>query len=360
LLVGIALDRLSVKAVSLTLFAGTMIGSVLAAHADGPATFAIAQAVLGLGTSGMLLCPFTLAAQLLPAAKFPLWSGVTLGVGNTGMLLSASPLAWLLAKFGWRAAFLIACAFGMLIAVLVLVRVPGGRPTRGSTASLPREVAAVRRLAGARSLRDVMIAAFTSLAVVLVTRGVWAGPWLMDVKGATRMQAGHALLLFTLALSVGPALSGLLESSVGDRRLIVAGGQSRAAIALILIACGAPGGPLSATVGVRQLAWTSDAALFATVGLCISVQPLLYAMALDRVAAAALGKTMSAVALSFFLGTAALQALSGLVASFSGMPAVFLVMGVLLLATTAAFCILAPRAAPSAGTAAKRVTGPQG
>jgi hypothetical protein len=167
-----------------------------------------------------------------------------------------------------------------------------------------------------------MIAAFTSLAVVLVIRGVWAGPWLMDVKGATRMQAGHALLPFTLAVSVGPALSGLLESCVGNR-LIVAGGQSLAAIALLLIACGAPGGALSATLGVRQVAWSSDAALLATVGLCISVQPLLYAMALDRVAAA-LGKTISAVTLSFFLGAAALQAFSGLVASSSGMPAVFL------------------------------------
>ena len=48
---------------------------------------------MGIGCSGMLMCPITYAARTLTAARFALWSGLIQAVGNTGMLLSASPLA---------------------------------------------------------------------------------------------------------------------------------------------------------------------------------------------------------------------------------------------------------------------------
>ena len=68
-----------------------------------------AQAVLGVGCSGMLMCPITYAAKNLPPQKFGLWGGVIQAFGNTGMLLSASPLALLVDHAGWRAGY-VACA----------------------------------------------------------------------------------------------------------------------------------------------------------------------------------------------------------------------------------------------------------
>lgn len=183
LVVGIALERLSVKTASLILLCDTIIESAGAALAEGPGTLLIAQAVLGLGTSGMLLRPFALGAQLLPPPQFPLWTGITPGLGNTGMLLQTSPLARLIGNFGWRSA-------------LLLWLVPGRRP-----------LGEVLRLACSRSLRGIIILDFASLAVVLVTRGPWAGPWLMEVKGATRTQAGHGLLPFTPVLIAAPEFS---------------------------------------------------------------------------------------------------------------------------------------------------------
>jgi hypothetical protein len=146
----------------------------------GPVALAIEVKRRDLRTSPGTIANLTSADHLTFAAG-------RLPVG-IALLLSASPLAWLSANFGWRSAFLISRAWGMPMAMLVRDRL-----TRGSTA-LPRGVAGVLRLAGARSLRDFMIAAFASLAVVLVIRGVCTGPWPMDVKGATRMQAGAALL----------------------------------------------------------------------------------------------------------------------------------------------------------------------
>ena len=103
--VGVALDRFGVRPVSLALLAIVCAGTLIAALAGGPAGFLLAQIVLGLGCAGALIAPMTLAAKRMSPARFGLWSGLIQAVGNTGMLLSASPLAWLVEQEGWRAGF---------------------------------------------------------------------------------------------------------------------------------------------------------------------------------------------------------------------------------------------------------------
>ncbi len=82
-----------------------MVGTLVSARATGPASFVLGQLMLGVATSGMLMCPMTLAAKQMSAAKFGLWSGLILSIGNIGMLLSASPLAFMVDQLGWRAGF---------------------------------------------------------------------------------------------------------------------------------------------------------------------------------------------------------------------------------------------------------------
>ena len=94
--VGVSLDRYGIRPVALTLLATGAIGSVLAALATGPWSMVIAQIVLGIGCSGMLSCPVTFAAKSMSAARFGLWAGLIHALGNTGMVLSASPLAILI------------------------------------------------------------------------------------------------------------------------------------------------------------------------------------------------------------------------------------------------------------------------
>src|SRR6476619_59926 len=98
--VGAAMDRFGVLPVSLCLLIGTVIGALASGLATGPESFLFGQFLLGVATSGMLMCPMTLAAKQLSAARFGLWSGIILSIGNIGMLLSASPLAFVVELWG--------------------------------------------------------------------------------------------------------------------------------------------------------------------------------------------------------------------------------------------------------------------
>ncbi len=335
--IGAALDRFSVRTVSLTLFAGTIAGSALAATSTGPLSFLIAQLVLGMATSGMLMCPMTLAARALSPAQFGLWSGIILSLGNMGMLLSASPLAWLVDSFGWRSGFWIAMVLGFLIAAAVLVHVPNDRPPQIRQRALLREMIEVLRLATAPSLRGLTALALASLAVMLVLRGLWGGPWLMDVKGLSRLDAGNVLFVFTLALIVGPFLMGLADRKLARRRTLIAGAHLGVGAGLLLIAAGGPGNIVSALFAVRQMPVPYDISLLIALGFLMSAQPLIYAMTRQAVAAEDTGKALSAINLAFFLGTAIMQSATDPIAGAWGLSAVLLFMGGSVLAGTLAF-----------------------
>ena len=329
--VGAAMDRFGVRPVSLSLLSGTIVGAAVSGFATGPATFLLGQLMLGIATSGMLMCPMTLAAKQVSVARFGLWSGMILSVGNVGMLLSSSPLAWIIEQFGWRAGFWLSSIFGLVVATAVLVLVPRQTEQQAVHASPLSEMAEVLRLGLSRPLRGLVALSLVSLAASLVLRGLWGGPWLMDVKGLSRIEAGNELGLFTIALIVGPLLIGVFDRTVGHRREVLAIAHILSAVLLALMAAGAPHYPVSNLFGVTMMPPQYDLVLFVLIGFAVSAQPLVYGMTRQLVDPRNAGKALSAVNLAFFLGAALMQSATGIVAAVYGLPAVLIFMALALI-----------------------------
>ena len=268
--VGAAMDRFGVRPVSLSLLAGTIVGALASGLAIGPEGFLFGQFLLGGATSGMLMCPMTLAAKQMSAARFGLWSGIILSIGNIGMLLSASPLAFVVELWGWRAGFWISAGFGAVVAVAVFALVPKQPTAHADNSSPLSQMAEVLRIGLSRPLRGLIALALVSLAATLVLRGLWGGPWLMEIKALGRIEAGNALGLFTLALIAGPVLMGILDRTIGYRRELLAATHSLVALLLVLMAAGAPHYPLSELFGVTALPPLFDGVLLVLIGLAIS------------------------------------------------------------------------------------------
>ena len=335
--VGAAMDRFGVRPVSLSLLAGTIVGAIASGFATGPESFAAGQLLLGIATSGMLMCPMTLAAKQLSAARFGLWSGAILSIGNIGMLLSSSPLAFVVDHYGWRAGFWLAAAGGVLVAVAVFVLVPNQPAEHKDDSSPLSQMREVLRLGLSRPLRGLIALALVSLATSLVLRGLWGGPWLMDVKGLSRVEAGNQLGAFTIAMIIGPVCMGMIDRKLGRRRDLVAGTHLVAALLLALMALGAPHYAISLLLGVPVMPPQYDLVLFVLIGFATSAQPLVFGMSRQLVDAQTAGKALAAVNLAFFLGTALMQSITGGVAAFAGLPAVLLFMAATLLAGTLVF-----------------------
>src|SRR5258705_443410 len=201
--VGAAMDRFGVRPVSLGLLAGTIVGALASGLATGPESFVFGQFLLGVATSGMLMCPMTLAAKQMSEARFGLWSGIILSIGNIGMLLSASPLAFVVELWGWRAGFWISAGFGAVVAIAVFLLVPKQPAAQADQSSPLSQMAEVLRIGLSRRLRGLIALSLVSLAASLVLRGLWGGPWLME---------GKALSAINLAFFLGAAL---MQSATG-------------------------------------------------------------------------------------------------------------------------------------------------
>nr|WP_242534890.1 MFS transporter [Roseococcus suduntuyensis] len=325
--VGVALDRYGVRPVALWLLAIAGVGAALAALAPSAGTMLLAQIVLGAGCSGMLMAPMTHAAQVLDQKRFGLWSGLIQGIGNSGMLLSASPLAWLVEVAGWRAGFWACLGLGALAfaAVALTLRARPPLPQPGRT--ILGDTRAVLGFASSPRLMGIFALAFVSFGAVLGLRGLWGGPWLMEVKGMARIPAGHVLLLGTFMLVLGPALAGWVSSRMGRLPALLAAGHLLAALCILALLAG---GPLGTP------AW-ADAGLMALFGLAISFQVLCFAMLRARVRAEESGRALSAMNIYFFGGAAVLQALSGLAFAAGGVGAALLTFAVALVVGTALF-----------------------
>lgn len=342
--VGIALDRLGVKRVSLGLLAVAGTGAVLGAFATNAWTMLAAQIVLGAGCSGMLMCPITYAARALSAQKFALWAGLIQAIGNTGMLLSASPLALLVEATGWRAGYIACAALAALAipAVILLVRPqpPQAQPSNGLLADTKDVLAMLT----APRLRGVVVLVFCSFAAVLGLRGLWGGPWLMEVKGLDRITAGNVLLACTVALTAGPAIAGVVLRRVGHGTALLAGSHFICAALFVLLVAGGPGGAVSTLCGVPVMPVAWDTTLLVAFGVLISFQIIAFSMIRNAVPPEQAGRALSAANLSFFLGAAILQALSGAVAGWGGVGAALLTFATALVICPAAFLALQLRA----------------
>ncbi|NOJ45250.1 MFS transporter [Bradyrhizobium archetypum] len=337
--VGAAMDRFGVRPVSLSLLAGTIVGALASGFATGPEGFLFGQLLLGIATSGMLMCPMTLAAKQMSAARFGLWSGIILSVGNIGMLLSSSPLAFVVEHFGWRAGFWISAGLGAAVALAVFALVPKQPAAHADPSSPLSQMAEVLRIGLSYQLRGLIALALVSLAASLVLRGLWGGPWLMEIKALGRVEAGNALGLFTLALIAGPVLMGIVARTIGHRREVLAATHCFAALLLALMAAGAPNYPLSELLGISAVPARIDGALFILIGIAISTQPLLFGMTQQMAGAQNAGKALSAINLAFFLGAALMQSATGVVAAMLGLPAVLLFMAAALIVGTIVFLL---------------------
>ena len=342
--VGVGLDRWGVRRTALVLLAIGGFGCVLAALAGGPAGMLVAQCVLGIGCAGALMCPMTYAARAMDGHRFALWSGIIQAFGNCGMLLSASPLALLVEAQGWRAGFWASGGLALLAFVAVAATVRQPPPARQGHRSLWQDTREILAIAASPRLRALMVIAFASFAVVLGVRGLWGGPWLMEAKGLTRVQAGNVLLLVAMALVAGPALAGVVQRWVGRPVALLAGSHLLVAGLVFLLVGGGPGGWLSAALGLPVLPAAFDATVMVGFGLVISFQILVFAQVRAAVPPDQTGRALSANNIAFFGGAAVLQAVSGLAAGWGGVGAALSTFAVALVVCSLGFLWLRRRA----------------
>ena len=119
LVMGIGIDLHGVRRTLLAAFPLAIAGSVLSALAGSYGLLVFGQVLIGIGCAPAFLVCTVFIARHFPAGRFAAISGLTLGLGGIGMLLTGTPLAWLIQATSWRVGFAVlggmaALAWGLI------------------------------------------------------------------------------------------------------------------------------------------------------------------------------------------------------------------------------------------------------
>ena len=301
LFMGVGIDLHGVRRTVLTAFPLAIAGALLSALSTSFALLITGQVLIGVGCAPAFLVCTVFIARHFPAARFASVSGLVLGIGGLGMLLTGTPLAWLVEARSWRMGFAVLAAASALawLSILLWVREPAreqARPKESLLAALRQFGAlfAMPHTLGILLLGAVTYAAFISL------RGLWLGPLLVERYGYSLVQSGNVALIVSVVSLFGPPLFGRLDRDGPERRRRI-------------VACCAVYAALFAAIGIFHAAWI-DIGCAVLIGLLSGFIVWEYADVRVAYPAALTGRAMAVFTMAMFLGVALMQWLTGLAA----------------------------------------------
>ena len=225
--VGLLLDRFGSLRLIVTGALLMAAGQTLLAVADGVTGAVVARALVGAGDAMTFISVLRLVPQWFPARRVPVVTQLTGLVGQVGQVLSAVPLAALLAGPGWTIAFLGTAATGVLVALLVVVALhdsPEQRLVSGEAATARRLGADLLTAWRHPGTRLGLWTHFTSQFPGTVFALMWGFPFLVAGEGLSRSTASMLLTVFVVCgMIAGPVVGVLVQRHPLRRSWVVLG-----------------------------------------------------------------------------------------------------------------------------------------
>ncbi len=224
--IGIALDRIGARAVTVILALPAIAGGLLFSVGQSANELVFARVLLGIGMSGNLMIILTLLAAWFPVNRFASLSGIIVAIGSAGTLLAGTPLAALNLWIGWRTGFVFFSALNAII-VAAFILVIRNRPQGSSHADSPKDsglFAGLSRLIKMYSYWAISLSNFVRYGYFAALQSLWIGPFLVIGRGWDELSAGNAILAMGFGYMIALPISGILSDRVfHSRKKVVLG-----------------------------------------------------------------------------------------------------------------------------------------
>jgi sugar phosphate permease len=192
-----------------------------------------ARVAVGLGVSMLFVPTLKTLTNWFKTEEFAFMTGLLMAVGGLGVLSAAGPLAYLSGALGWRGSFIAVGAATLILAVAVWVFVRNRPEDKGLPPVVEESAKAgdEERIGLLPGMKMVLTEwRFWPLAVWFFFMpgtffsfvGLWGGPYMMQVHGLTRGQAGQVLSMAAIAMIVGsPFLSWVSDKVLVSRKKVL-------------------------------------------------------------------------------------------------------------------------------------------
>jgi len=213
---------------TITLFFGiAFLGSILLGIAPS-AFWAIAgRTLVGLGVSMLFVPTLKVLAEWFQVKEFATMTGILMAMGGIGTLTAATPLALLSSWIGWRMSFLVVGVITLGLSVMVWIFVrdrpsdlgwPAITTSTGFGVTRVRLPEAMKRVLSSPRFWPIAVWFFFEMGVFFSFGGLWGGPYLMQVYGMNKAQAGHILSMLAIGMILGSPMMSVMSNKVFKAR----------------------------------------------------------------------------------------------------------------------------------------------
>jgi sugar phosphate permease len=214
-------------------------GSVVMGLATSVGWAIFGRVLVGVGISMLFVPTMKVMTRWFRVDEFATMTGLLMAVGGLGVLSATTPLAYLSEALGWRMSFVVIGAGTLLLAGAIWVFVRNspeekGLPPVESPAAAPGQPPArmglwkgVRLVLATPRFWPLAVWFFAACGCFFSFGGLWGGPYLMQVHGLTKTQAGGVLSMLAWAMIVGsPVLSWLSDKVLRSRKRLLVGASA--------------------------------------------------------------------------------------------------------------------------------------
>ena len=186
----------------------------------------LARVLVGLGVAMLFVPTMKVMTNWFKTDEFAMMTGILMAVGGLGAYTASRPLAWLSDLMGWRGSFVAIGAVTLVVAVAIWILVRNTPQEKGlpavnqPAADNPAKTQVIGLAQGMKMVLSTggfwFLAAwfFFSFSIFFSFGGLWGGPYLMQVYGFSKAEAGNILGMLALAMIVGSPILGWLSDKV--------------------------------------------------------------------------------------------------------------------------------------------------
>jgi MFS family permease len=298
---GMGIDVYGPRRTVLTAFPFAIAGALVTASAHSYAMLIVGQVLTGIGCAPAFLVCTVFISRHFPIARFAAVNGAALGIGSIGLLLTGTPLAFVIEHFSWRAGYLAMAACAVLAWLAILAWVRDDDSAQRHPVAVLAALRGYGELFRLRHTLGIFALALFSYASFLALRGLWLGPLLIERHHFSLVDTGNVAVALSFLGMISMPLFGRLDPGEAHRRTWILW----SALGTAALFFGMALHP-SASVDVMLALGVSLVSGFGT---------LQYADVRSAYPARMTGRAMAVFTMAMFLGVAIVQWLTGGVAS---------------------------------------------
>ncbi len=196
-------------------FSVAFVGSMVLGLAPNVYAAIVGRTIVGIGVAMLFVPTLKVLAEWFRVKEFAMMTGILMAMGGIGSYSAATPLAYISSWIGWRQSFVLVGVFTLALGGMVWAFVrdrPADKGWPALTESSDRAPDVIPLTQGMKMVLSQPLFwplsswFFFTCAIFFSFIGLWGGPYLMQIYGLSKAQAGHVLSMAAIGMIVGSPL----------------------------------------------------------------------------------------------------------------------------------------------------------